>query len=162
MASLEKILKELKIGKEALNTQEQLNSLLECFDVSCSLFLTSKRIVESSTGMTINEDALLSLKKIVDSFKDFENKTLNEEEISAIQKRMISDSIVLQSKKFLQEAEASPKIDSEKVGKTIAAINYGLRMILEDTSFNVKQIKSSKMNIEDERLIEEGFINEVL
>jgi len=162
MATLNKVLKEIKLGKEVLTVQEQIDTLFECIDEGSNVFLVSKRIVECSNGISVNEEALLNLKKVVDDFRNFEDASINEEEIANSKRKMIADNIIYKSKKFIEESEKSRKCEKAKLGKAIATINFGVKTILENTGFSIKQLKSNLMNVEDERLIEEGFLNEML
>lgn len=164
MTTIREILDIEKNGRNTIKEQKELNEIVECIDDLTGFFVGSKRVNRMLNEMSGN--FVEYLKKAMNTLKVYENKALNEEDMSSSAARILAYDIhkylVESYKELTSQKRAFKEMNKENVSKVYSTMLFELEALCNKYDIILEDF------IKDEQLVESisddmaKIINEVL
>lgn len=160
------LLEEIKHGKEFVEAKSTVDDLNNLLDEDYNILLVSKRADQLLKECDNTKSFIKKIGRAARNYKDYEDKILEAKSVSQIYARMKVDSITEDINSAITELESNKKVlresNQEAIGKTIAALKYGLKMISEEKNIPTKKINEApglvKTYINKESLLIESIV----
>ena len=160
------LLEEIRYGEKAVNENNDIDNITENIDGDYNIFLTSQRISSLVEGFDMDMKTRNVSKRLISKFEEFEKRVLSEEKISDIYKKMKSDSLTKDLNIFVNQLEENTKtyndLDKDIAGKILAAAQYGVENIVENSEYSAKDLSVSKPVLESVYLEEYNKLVDVI
>ncbi len=141
------LLEEIKHGKEFVEAKSTVDDLNNLLDEDYNILLVSKRADQLLKECDNTKSFIKKIGRAARNYKDYENKILEAKPVSQIYARMKIDSITEDINSAITELESNKKVlresNQEAIGKTIAALKHGLKMISEEKNISTKKINEA-------------------
>lgn len=134
MTTIREILDIEKNGRNTIKEQRELDEILECVDDLTGIFVGSKRIESAINEMS--GSYVEPMKKAMNALKVYENKCLNEEDMTKAAARILAYDIHKYLKEgydaLLKNKRAFREMDKTAVSKAFSTALFELNQLCQD------------------------------
>lgn len=160
------LLDEIRFGKEFIESKNTVDILQNLIDEDYNLLLVSKRIDQLLKECDTTQSFIKKLARAARSYKEYEDKILEGNDVSSIYARMKIDSITEDIDTAIVDMEKNKKVLRESnqvnIGKTIATLKYGLKVLSESKNIPLKKTKEMSTLLESYTNREIALLQETL